>query len=82
MRSRLVLIKAAFDDEADVWYVEHSSLPGLAAEASSLDALIARLPGMVADLIEENGFEGEAVEEVALEVVASHGQRVPLRDVA
>ncbi|WP_372426236.1 DUF1902 domain-containing protein [Salinarimonas chemoclinalis] len=82
MASRLVLVKAVFDDEADVWYVEHSSLPGLAAEATSLDALIARLPGMVADLIEENGFEGGAVEEVALEVVASHGQRVALRDVA
>ena len=79
MRSRLVLVKVFFDDEAGVWTVEHSSLPGLAAEAATFEALIDRLPSMIADLIEENGFEGEFdVGEIALEVVASHARRVVL----
>ena len=54
MRSHLILIKIARDEEAGVWYVEHSDVPGLRAEAETADALIARLPGLLTDLIEEN----------------------------
>lgn len=81
MPSRLILVKVAHDDEAGVWYVEHSSLPGISAEAPTVEALIERLPGIVVDLIEENGFEGDPGE-VAIEVVASHTQRVVLHDEA
>lgn len=81
MPSRLILIKVAYDDEADVWYVDHSSLAGLSAEAPTVDDLIKRLPGMIIDLIEENGFDGDPGE-VALEVVASHAQRIPLHEAA
>lgn len=59
---RTVTVKAAYDPEANVWYVEESNLPGLSAEAESVDALAAKLPGMVIDLFEENGFDFEESE--------------------
>jgi Domain of unknown function (DUF1902) len=38
-RPRKVIVHAAYDDCAGVWYVESSSLYGLRAEADSLEAL-------------------------------------------
>ncbi|KMO17931.1 DUF1902 domain-containing protein [Methylobacterium platani] len=45
-------IRIAHDPEADVWYVEESDVPGLRAEAPTVDA---RLPVIVADLRDEDG---------------------------
>lgn len=53
----VIRIEVQFDDEARVWFVNESSLPGLSTEADSLDHLKAKLPGMIADLIECNGLE-------------------------
>jgi len=83
MASRLILVKIAHDDEADRWYVEQSSLAGLSAEAATADDLMKRIPAMVADLIEENGFEdGGDASEVPLEIIASQASRVRLRETA
>lgn len=54
---RTITVKASFDPEANVWYVEESDLPGLSAEADTLELLAGKLSGMVADLFEENGFD-------------------------
>ncbi len=48
-------IRIARDPAADVWSVEESDVPGLGAEAATADALIARLPVIVADLRDEGG---------------------------
>jgi hypothetical protein len=63
-----VIVRAAYDGDAGVWYVESSSLPGLRAEADSLEALRARLPGLVEDLIELNRVDLHG--NVAIEVIA------------
>jgi hypothetical protein len=78
MPSRLIVIRIAFDEEAAVWYVEHSDLPGLRAEAATADGLMQRIPALVADLMEENGGTGEA-REIPIEIIASRGTRVHLR---
>jgi predicted RNase H-like HicB family nuclease len=36
-------VEAEYDNEAGVWYVSASDVPGLATEASSLDELMAKL---------------------------------------
>ncbi len=61
-----VSVKAAYDDNAHVWYVEESNVPGLNTEAPSVEALRAKLPGLVEDLIELNqlDFHGEVLIEV------------------
>ncbi len=84
MAADLIVVKAARDPEARVWYVESSDLPGLNLEADTLDALIEKLPGAVLDLLEE-GALGERPElasgDVPIELIAhaSTRLRIPVR---
>ncbi|WP_342152535.1 DUF1902 domain-containing protein [Methylorubrum sp. SB2] len=50
--NRPMVIRCAWDDEADVWFVRESNVPGLVTEAETLDALRRKLPGMIQDLLE------------------------------
>jgi hypothetical protein len=45
-----VHVKAAYDPNAKVWYVEKSSLPGVFAEGETADELASKLPNIVEDL--------------------------------
>lgn len=53
MAGHLIVVRAAFDPEANVWFVESSDIPGLNAEAGSLEELVGALPAIVADLADE-----------------------------
>jgi len=72
----LIVVRAVWDDEAKVWVAESPDLPGLITEAENLNALDAKLPDLIRDLIDDDG-EGEA--EVPIEVIASYSSRVRLR---
>jgi predicted RNase H-like HicB family nuclease len=48
----LIVVTAAWDDEAQVWVAESDDVPGLVTEADTLEALRRKLPGMIADLSE------------------------------
>jgi hypothetical protein len=66
-----IIVKAAWDPEAGVWYVCESSLPGLAAEADTVELLMEKLPGMILDLIEEcDGEDGGRERDVPIELIA------------
>jgi len=60
-------IHVAYDDAAKVWYVESTNVQGLSAEATSFEGLIEILPGMVADMVDENHLP----EPTSIEVTAS-----------
>ena len=60
-----VTVRAAWDDEAGVWYVEHSSLPGLHIEGDTPLELYDKLPGAIEDLL-----EGSGEQEVLFEFIA------------
>ncbi len=49
-----LFIRAEWDDEARVWVVVDSDVPGLATEADTLEALIDKLKAMVPELLEAN----------------------------
>lgn len=49
-------IRIEWDAEADVWYVVDSNVPGLATEAPTIEAMLARLEVMVPELLEESGI--------------------------
>ena len=49
--SRHVVVRCAWDDEADVWFVQESDVPGLVTEADTLEALRRKLPEMIQDLL-------------------------------
>jgi predicted RNase H-like HicB family nuclease len=73
MARGLILVKAAYDADAGVWFVESSDLEGVNAEAPSLEELLQKLPGVILDLLEEEGFDGA---EVPIELVAHARTRV------
>ena len=48
-------VYARLDADAQVWYVHQSDVPGLHAEAETLDELLAELLTLVPELINANG---------------------------
>jgi predicted RNase H-like HicB family nuclease len=73
MARGVILVKAAYDADAAVWFVESCDLEGVNAEAASLEELLQKLPGVLLDLLEEEGFDDA---EVPLELVAHVRTRV------
>jgi len=51
-RIRVVKIECAWDEQAQVWYVEDSNLPGLALEAPTQDAMNEQLKLVIPDLLQ------------------------------
>jgi predicted RNase H-like HicB family nuclease len=54
--ARPIVIHADWDPDAAVWVATTHDLRGLVTEAQSIEALRAKLPGMIIDLLEENGI--------------------------
>jgi Domain of unknown function (DUF1902) len=50
---RIAVVKAARDDEAGVWYVEHSDVEGLHVEGDTFEAFCRNVAGAVGDLVGE-----------------------------
>jgi len=48
-------IRIEWDEEAHVWYIEDSNVPGLVGEAPTLEAMMALLQVRVPEMLEENG---------------------------
>jgi hypothetical protein len=51
--TQVIVVNAAFDPEAGVWFTESSDVYGLRIEAATLDALVERVPVAVRDLLED-----------------------------
>ena len=71
----VIVVKAAHDPDAGVWFVESSDLPGLNLEAPTLDELHAALPAAILDLLEA-GEGGEGGWDVPVELIAHASTRV------
>ena len=54
MAPTTLVVNAAHDPEAGVWFVESSDLPGLNVEVPTLDALVEVVADLAPDLIETN----------------------------
>jgi predicted RNase H-like HicB family nuclease len=73
---RLIVVRAVWDSEAGVWVAESEDVPGLVTEADSVEALEAKLPGLIQDLLEdENGSEVE----LPVQIIAESFSRVHVR---
>jgi hypothetical protein len=53
--ARPIVIHADWDPEASVWVATTQDIRGLVTEADSIEALRAKLPMMIIDLLEETG---------------------------
>ena len=54
MEKKEVLVKAQWDDEADVWVAESDDIPGLITEADTMEELIKKLKILIPELIKAN----------------------------
>jgi predicted RNase H-like HicB family nuclease len=64
---RVAVVKAAHDDDAGVWYVEHSDVAGLHVEGDTFERFCRNVGDAVADLVEG---EGEGGGEIHVEIIA------------
>ena len=62
---RVAVVKATFDEDAQVWYVENSDIEGLHAEGNTFEAFRRNVADAAADLL-EGGGPGE----VQIEIIA------------
>ena len=73
----VIVVKAARDAEAGVWFVESSDLQGLNLEAESLEELADKLPGAILDLLEASGeLNADSAYDVPIELIAHASTRV------
>ena len=56
--TNVINVELAFDSEAHVWYVKRSDVLGLRIEADTVDALIARIPDALRDLLGDGDTDG------------------------
>ena len=75
MDQGLIVVKAAYDGESGVWYVESADVPGLNLEAATMEQLIDKLPAAIYDLLEEDGATVRTAD-VAIEVIAHASTRL------
>jgi len=54
--ARPIIVHADWDPEASVWVATTTDLRGLVTEAATIEALRAKLPGIILDLLEEYGI--------------------------
>ncbi|HZQ13572.1 MAG TPA: DUF1902 domain-containing protein [Pseudolabrys sp.] len=68
-----IVVHADWDPEASVWVATTQDLRGLVTEAESIESLRAKLPGMIRDLLEENGVSDLPA---SIEIVARSSDRL------
>ncbi len=51
-----VVVKAVWDDEAEVWVATSDDVPGLVTEAENAEQLEQKLMVMIPELLKENGI--------------------------
>jgi predicted RNase H-like HicB family nuclease len=70
---RYAVVRITWDDEAKVWYVEESDIPGLATEADTLEELRRKVPIIIQDLLEH---ERDRPDEIEIDFIAYAHDRV------
>ncbi len=79
MSAIVLRILCEWDDEANVWYVAESDVPGLSAEAPTVEAMNALLRVRIPELLELNRPDlCHRGEPVPLEILIQQRQRLRL----
>jgi hypothetical protein len=71
--TRSIVVTADWDPEARMWVATSRDLRGLVTEAESVEALRAKLPGMILDLLEEAGVSDTPA---SIEIIARASDRL------
>ncbi|QLF69693.1 DUF1902 domain-containing protein [Peteryoungia desertarenae] len=76
MNMRSIIVRATWDDEAEVWLATSNDIEGLAVESESMEMLQPKVMAAVADLLELNGV-GSDLPEIPVHIVAEQIGKVP-----
>ena len=76
MQPKTYYVRADWDEEAEVWYVSQSDVPGLVAEAETAEKLIALLNELIPELLELNGTEAGSEVQYSILLDSLKAQRV------
>lgn len=71
---KVVNVNVRFDRQRQLWFVGHCDIPGVTAEAASLDEICTMLPHLIQGLIEANGEK--VTEEFQVKITARTPNRV------
>ena len=71
--ARPIVVHADWDPEGAVWVATTNDLKGLITEADSMEALRAKLPGIILDLLEEYGISDIPA---SIEIIARASDRL------
>lgn len=68
-------VQVDWDNEAKMWFVSESNVPGLVTEAPTPEAMLTKLEIMVPEMLEENGCQVGA--NVSFHLLTQHQENVP-----
>jgi len=71
--ARPIVVTADWDPEAEVWVAMTRDLRGLVTEAETIEGLRTKLPGMILNLLEENGVANLPA---SIEIIARASDRL------
>ncbi|MDF0600089.1 DUF1902 domain-containing protein [Psychromarinibacter sp. C21-152] len=73
-----IIVRADWDDEAQVWVATSHDVDGLAVESDTLEALKDKVVAAITDLLELNGFAGDGgLPEIPVHIMSEQMARVP-----
>lgn len=75
-----IRIVCAFDEDAGIWYVEESDIPGLHIEADSPEAMLGEIRRIVPELVRLNraaAGESDDATSMPVELLYQHRERLP-----
>jgi predicted RNase H-like HicB family nuclease len=76
MASKLILVRAFWDDEAGVWVATSDDVPGLATEADTIEQVRVKLLVMIPELLEANNVCSD-LPEIPVHIMAEQTARIP-----
>ena len=71
-----IIVRAIWDDEAEVWVATSKDIDGLAIEAPTMEALESKVVAALSDLIELNGIDSDLAE-IPVHIMAEQLLRIP-----
>jgi len=77
MKHPTIIVRADWDDEAQVWVATSSDIEGLVTEAPTLEALRTKILTMVVELLELSNEAPSDLREIPVHIMAQQIARVP-----
>lgn len=76
MKHSSIIVRAVWDEEAEVWVASSKDVDGLALEAETIETLEKKVVAAIGDLLEVNGQVFE-LPEIPVHIMSEHLAKVP-----